>query len=360
MSRHRVDDAGEVWWVGYDRSAATYFADRDVDLDNDDYDAPHLPTFADLQRAVDGRLALPPTLRAELAAENPRSTAAAEAAVTARTDQVTAAVRDESQTTTDIQRQVTRVALDALDGTGFALAGSSAIREHGVTDRPTEDVDLFTSNVNIENFGRSVDQVLEQLRSTGYVVDEGRRTDQFARLHVQTMDGVQVDIDMGMDWRQADPVTLSVGPVLSLEDAIGNKVSALYSRGEARDFLDVDAIRSSGHFTDQQLVDAARERDPGFEVPMFAAQLEQARSITPDRVAEYGVDAVELAAIQKRFAQWSMQLTADVVRDKTAENVRRFANLDTPLRPSDLGKVATHHRSNGAPPTGRAPDGLGR
>jgi transcriptional regulator NrdR family protein len=180
MSRHRVDDAGEVWWVGYDPEAATYFADRDVDLDNDDYDAPHLPTFADLERAVDGRVALPQVLRSELAAEDPRSAGAAEAEVTARTDQVTAAVRDESQTTTDIQRRVTRVALDALDGTGFALAGSSAIREHGVTDRPTEDVDLFTSNVNIDNFGRSVDQVLEQLRSTGYVVDEGRRPVPFA------------------------------------------------------------------------------------------------------------------------------------------------------------------------------------
>lgn len=361
MSRHRVDDAGEVWWVGYDRAAATYFADRDVDLDNDDYDAPHLPTFADLERAVNGRLALPPALRAELAAEDPRSTAATEAEVTARTNQVTAAVRDESQTTTDIQREVTRVALDALDGTGFALAGSSAIREHGVTDRPTEDVDLFTSNVNIENFGRSVDQVLEQLRSTGYVVDEGRRTDQFARLHVQTMDGVQVDIDMGMDWRQADPVTLSVGPVLSLEDAIGNKVSALYSRGEARDFLDVDAIRSSGHFTDQQLVDAARERDPGFEVPIFAAQLERARTITPDRVSEYGVDADELAAIQQRFAQWASQLTADVARDKAAENVRRFANLDAPLRLNEVGKPARlPHGSYTTPPSGRPHGELGR
>ncbi len=73
MSRHRVDDAGGVWWVGYDQAAATYFADRDVDLDND---APHLPTFADLERAVDGRLALPPALRTQLAAEDPRSAAA--------------------------------------------------------------------------------------------------------------------------------------------------------------------------------------------------------------------------------------------------------------------------------------------
>ncbi|KQQ20731.1 hypothetical protein ASF48_09025 [Rathayibacter sp. Leaf299] len=46
----------------------------------------------------------------------------------------------------DLQREITRVALDALEGTAFALAGSGAIREHGVIDRLTEDVDLFTSN----------------------------------------------------------------------------------------------------------------------------------------------------------------------------------------------------------------------
>jgi hypothetical protein len=121
----------------------------------------------------------------------------------------------EPQSSTELQREVTRLALGALDGTGFALAGSGAIREHGVTDRLTEDVDLFTSNVSAENFGRSVDQVREQLQSSGYITDEARRSDRFARLHVYAPDGAQVDIDMGMDWRAADPVTPSVGPVLS-------------------------------------------------------------------------------------------------------------------------------------------------
>jgi len=50
-------------------------------------------------------------------------------------------------------------------------------------------------------------------------------------------------------------------PVLSLGDAVGNKVSALYSRGETRDYLDVDAIRSSGYFTDAELVRTAGDRD---------------------------------------------------------------------------------------------------
>lgn len=42
------------------------------------------------------------------------------------------------------QREVARIALAAVDG--FALAGSGAIREHGVIERPTEDVDLFTES----------------------------------------------------------------------------------------------------------------------------------------------------------------------------------------------------------------------
>ena len=43
------------------------------------------------------------------------------------------------------QRRITRLALEAAgDEAGFALAGSGAIREHGLIDRPTEDVDLFT------------------------------------------------------------------------------------------------------------------------------------------------------------------------------------------------------------------------
>ena len=61
---------------------------------------------------------------------------------------------------------------------------------------------------------------------------------------------------------------LAIGPVLSLEDAVGNKLSALYNRAYPRDFLDVDSIRASGKFTDSDLIRAAIERDPGFEVPI--------------------------------------------------------------------------------------------
>ena len=43
-------------------------------------------------------------------------------------------------------RQVAEAALAAVEGTSFALAGAGAIREHGLIDRPTQDVDLFASS----------------------------------------------------------------------------------------------------------------------------------------------------------------------------------------------------------------------
>lgn len=69
---------------------------------------------------------------------------------------------------------------------------------------------------------------------------------------------------------------------------MGTKVSTIYSRGEARDYLDLDAIRSSGLFSDEQLVTAAAARDGGFEVGMFAQQLAGVRWLTPPEVSPYG------------------------------------------------------------------------
>lgn len=54
-----------------------------------------------------------------------------------------------------MQREVARIALAGVDG--FALAGSGAIREHGIIDRPTEDVDLFTASQDEAEFSTAVD-----------------------------------------------------------------------------------------------------------------------------------------------------------------------------------------------------------
>ena len=151
------------------------------------------------------------------------------------------------------QRDVTRIALRALTDTGFALAGGSAVREHGITTRPTEDVDLFTSHPDADAFSAAVGMVIDALRDAGYQVTQTRTAEQFARLHITSVSKASVIVDMGVDWRMNQPTPLDIGPVLSLEDAVGNKVAALFSRGEPRDYLDVDAIRGWGGFSAQPL-----------------------------------------------------------------------------------------------------------
>ena len=42
-------------------------------------------------------------------------------------------------------------------------------------------------------------------------------------------------VDVGADFRVHEPVVLSVGPVIHKDDAVGNKVVALFSRAKVRD-----------------------------------------------------------------------------------------------------------------------------
>lgn len=208
----------------------------------------------------------------------------------------------------ELQRELTRIALTILEGRAFALAGSGAIREHGMVDRLTHDVDLFTNDIDPVLFDSAVDELTSGLRRAGLSIEEVRRAPQFARLRVTTAAGHTVDMDLAVDWREREPVTLDVGPVLSIEDAVGSKVGALYSRTEARDYIDIDAIRATGRFSDDELITAAANRDDGFDIQLFANQLEQVQRITPDRFAEYGVDPRAVDALKERFTSWASEL----------------------------------------------------
>jgi hypothetical protein len=141
---------------------------------------------------------------------------------------------------------------------------------------------------------------------------------------------------MGVDWREAEPAVLAIGPVLSLADAVGNKLSALYSRAYARDFLDVDSIRASGKFTDAELIRSAIERDPGFEVPMFVTQLELVHRVLPEQVSQYNVDATSSTGSRTGSTYGCRHCGEIPDLDERAERVQRFAGLDHPPRGSDI------------------------
>ncbi len=172
-------------------------------------------------------------------------------------------------------------------------------------------MDLFTDRRDAGGFERALGDVIAQLASEGFVVTVARRFELFARLRV-TLDGEVVEVDLGVDWRARQPVVLALGPVLDEYDAVSNKVAALFSRAEARDYLDVDAIRRSGRFSDAELLDGAAEHDDGFDRQLFAEALRQVRRIGSRRVREYGVTPAELAGVERRLTDWADQIEAAI------------------------------------------------
>jgi hypothetical protein len=238
------------------------------------------------------------------------------------------------------QRHVTTLVLQTVGSAGFALAGSGAIREHGLTDRPTRDVDLFTTTATSPAaFSAAVTDAQDALTSQGYRVTPTRTTPEFARLLVEaaeTGDDASrarvVEVDFGIDWRNEPPTQLAIGPVIALRDAVGSKVAAVYSRGEARDFLDLDAIRDSGRFTDDELLTLARQHDPGLELGRFIDQLRWVNRIAPGRTIGYGVDADQLAAIKTRLTTWADRLSA-ATSQRRPHRPRTEPTTERPMHP---------------------------
>jgi hypothetical protein len=137
-----------------------------------------------------------------------------------------------------LHRRLAEIALKAAGGDhGLALAGGYAVRLHGMGNRPSGDVDLFTDWQSRGDFPAVADLVIAALTANGYTVTVEARADTFARLifvPTNAPDAKPQKMELAAGWRAHPPVTLDVGPVLHPDDAVGNKMGALYGRALPR------------------------------------------------------------------------------------------------------------------------------
>ena len=125
--------------------------------------------------------------------------------------------------------KLAEVALRAASCYGFALAGGYAVQAHGILDRPSEDVDLFTAWERRGDFATAVDAVVDSYRAEGYAVEVVRQFETFAQLAVtdSTAPDRSYKIELAANWRSLPPVMMDVGPVLHIDDVVAGKMSAL-------------------------------------------------------------------------------------------------------------------------------------
>ena len=136
------------------------------------------------------------------------------------------------------------------------------------------------------------------------VADDG----DFAQLHV-SRDGQGSHLDLGRDWRAHDAVTLDVGPVLHLDDAVGSKTTALLGRALPRDFIDIAAALD--RYSRRQLLELAFTRDRGLRVDDAAFAAQKLDRLDSDQFAPYQLTDDDLTALRDRFAAWPRDAAAD-------------------------------------------------
>lgn len=111
-------------------------------------------------------------------------------------------------------------------------------------------------------------------------------------------------MEVAADWRSHAPVTLEIGPVLHADDAVANKMAALYGRALARDFVDIDAILAIGRYSRERLLELAAAADEGFDRQIFADALGALTQLTDAAFSEYRIRAGDITGLRHRFAAW--------------------------------------------------------
>ena len=95
---------------------------------------------------------------------------------------------------------------------------------------------------------------------------------------------------------------LAVGPVLHLDDAVGNKVDAMIGRGLPRDYLDVAAALQ--RYDREQLLELGFRRDPGLRVADVALAMRNLDQLSDIDFGDYHQTPGQTAAARHAFADW--------------------------------------------------------
>jgi hypothetical protein len=210
----------------------------------------------------------------------------------------------------EMHRRLAEIGLGATQEFGFVLAGGYAISANGMGDRPSVDVDLFTNQPDPQRFAEAVERLREALRADGLTTADNRIGPTFADFYVlDPATGEDSDLQLGLNSRGFPPAELSIGPVLDIRDAVAGKMSALWSRGEARDFIDIDTVLEGGRFTRADVLAIADDLEATpMDRSMLAHRFREAGRFPAEVYTTYEVDDERRAAIIERFTRWADEI----------------------------------------------------
>ncbi|MCL5445225.1 MAG: nucleotidyl transferase AbiEii/AbiGii toxin family protein [Actinobacteria bacterium] len=208
------------------------------------------------------------------------------------------------------QLQVEQIVASVLGPKGFALGGGQALQVHGLVDRESKDLDHYVATMDEDLFRRAEIDLVRALNAVGLNAEPVARDSWFRQIIItdpHTKD--TISIDLGYDYRKHPPVVVQgVGPVLDIQDVVIGKVRALTDRQTERDYIDIDAILSSGRWTVHDLWTELHLIRPEWTIERFAATLRAAQEGDPDEYAALGMTREHVTEMSNRLCAFAGML----------------------------------------------------
>jgi predicted nucleotidyltransferase component of viral defense system len=199
------------------------------------------------------------------------------------------------------QQRMLQAVLPECGRFGLVLAGGYAMNAHGLTERPSNDLDFATAAET--PLPEVADGVAEAFREAGLEATVVEVTPRMGRLVVSDPVTEQsCEFDLLREAFQRQPVIVGDLSVVSLDDAVGLKMRALHERSLARDVIDVASVSHLYGF--REFEQLARLHNEEFSLAELVMRLEFVELIADEDFEAYGVDGDRVGEIRRFAAAW--------------------------------------------------------
>ncbi|KUN10438.1 hypothetical protein AQI95_01575 [Streptomyces yokosukanensis] len=196
---------------------------------------------------------------------------------------------------------------------GLVLAGGYALQAHGLVQRPHTNVDF--AGESPEPMDRIAHAVGATLEARGRQVRIAAVTALTAQLSVAdppTGEPCTLALHKEAFWQP--PELTGYGPALSLEDAVGTKIRALYDRGTAVDLIDARAAAARFSLPELEELGRRHAHDP-FDLPTLQSRLTGTDFYSVLDFVRYGLDEAQVGALRTWAQEWSDDIAERLLED---------------------------------------------
>ena len=210
-----------------------------------------------------------------------------------------------------VQKSILESFGDLADSDQFYLTGGTALAYFYLHHRKSNDLDFFTSEEKIvTSFSLKLEDILRARKLT---VERTRGIHSFIELAVKDRhESTIVQLAQDAAFRFEVPRVFPEYPKLKVDgllDIASNKLLALFGRAMLRDFVDVYYLIKTGKFGQNDLIEKAKKKDPGFDLYWLGVAFERIKTFDANSPEIHLLaEPLKLSDLASFFETWKRQI----------------------------------------------------